>query len=116
VNGGAPALPRGASLPEVREKFRFQMIRQHRLRSRLMWWWFTPMFIGLAGRAYVFCVALFRSNHFPAVAWAEPLPARPIFGIILVFVLAACVHALNHERAGAVRRKIDELGLQRLEI
>jgi hypothetical protein len=115
VNGGAPALPFGASAAEVRQRFRFQMFRQNRLRSRLMWWWFTPMFIGLAGRAVVFIMALLRSNHPAVAAGAEPLPGRTIFGIVLAFALAACVHALNQERTSAMRRRIDDLGLQRLE-
>jgi len=97
TRGSAPALPPQASIAEVHQLFRSQLLRQHRLRRMLTWWWLAPLFFGLA-------------RDLLTVPWTEPLPARPIFGIVLMLTLAACIHALNEERANAVRRRVDELG------
>lgn len=91
-SGGAPAPLPGASADEVRQLFCRELKRQSRLRSFLVWWWLTPLFMGLA-------------LHFILVRAEETLQARQVMGVLLMAALAACVCAFNSERAEMVRRK-----------
>lgn len=94
--GGAPPLLPATSGEELTHLFCKELVRQHRLRSLLVWWWLTPLLIGLA-------------MHFLlATDSAAPL-ARPIIGILLIATLGACILGFNADRGEMVRRKIRAL-------
>lgn len=96
LKGHAPAVRDGARTDEIRHAFRVEILRQHRLRSGLVWWWFAPLFIGLATRF------LLPAHNAPSVAQA-------VAGVVLMSLLAACIDALNRERADLVTARVEAL-------
>ncbi|MEA3038741.1 MAG: hypothetical protein QOE79_1254, partial [Sphingomonadales bacterium] len=97
LKGGAPALRDGGGADEIREAFRAEMLRQHRLRRRLVWWWFAPLFMGL-------------SSRFILPGPAAPTVSQGMAGLVLMTGLAGCIDALNRERADLVRARLERLG------
>lgn len=97
MRGGADAPAPAASVAQIQVLFRLQIVRQHKLRNLLMWWWLMPLFVGLA-------------RNFLLTPQAENPSARPIVGALLLLLLAACISTTNHERARVVSRKLEELG------
>ncbi|MEA3048289.1 MAG: hypothetical protein QOG84_125 [Sphingomonadales bacterium] len=96
LNGAAPALRDGGDSDAIRRAFRAEMLRQHRLRCRLVWWWFAPLFMGLSSRFIL-----------PGPA---PTVSQAMAGLVLMIGLAACIDALNRERADLVRARLERLG------
>jgi hypothetical protein len=96
VKGDAPAVPKRSRASDVSRAFRREIVRQHRLRSGLVWWWFAPLFIGLATRFVL------RGDGAPAVA-------QTVAGVVLMTLLAACISALNRDRANLVQRRLARL-------
>jgi hypothetical protein len=94
--GGAPAPRPAASRDEMRRLFCKELVRQHKLRSILVWWWLTPLLIGLA-------------MHFLLATGPETLQARQVIGILLILALGACIHGFNAERAEIVHRNVRAL-------
>jgi hypothetical protein len=95
-SGRAPAPVPAASGDEMRRLFCKELVRQHKLRSTLVWWWLTPLLIGLA-------------MHFLLATNPGPLLARPFIGILLILALGACIWGFNAERGEMVRGKIKAL-------
>jgi hypothetical protein len=96
LNGDAPVLRDGALADEIRKAFRAEMLRQHRLRCRLVWWWFAPLFMGLSSRF------LFSGP-------AAPRIGQVVAGLVLIALLVVCIDALNRERANLVRSRVERL-------
>jgi hypothetical protein len=96
LKGDAPAVRDGAQAVDIRQAFRAEILRQHRLRSRLVWWWFAPLFVGLASRFIV-----------PAAT--APTVGQGMAGVVLMTLLAACIDALNRERADLVKARVEAL-------
>lgn len=94
--GGAPAPLPAASAEELRRLFCKELVRQHKLRSMLVWWWLTPLLIGLV-------------MHFLLATDSETLLARQIIGILLIAGLGACIRGFNAERGEMVQSKIKAL-------
>jgi hypothetical protein len=99
LRGGAPTLRKGGDVDDLRRAFRAEMLRQHRLRSRLVWWWFAPLFMGLLSR-------------FLLPGPTAPTLAQAAAGLVLMTLLAACIDALNRERANLVRARAERLDLR----
>jgi hypothetical protein len=97
LKGGAPVL-RDGGVDQVRRAFRAEMLRQHRLRSRLVWWWFAPLFMGLGSR-------------FLVPGPTAPTLAQAAAGLVLMTLLASCIDALNRERAALVKARAEGLDL-----
>lgn len=95
-NGDAPAPRPAAPRDEMRRLFRKELVRQHKLRSMLVWWWLTPLLFGLA-------------MHFLLADPPATLVGRQIVGIVLILALVACIHGFNAERGEAVRRHVEVL-------
>ena len=97
IRSGGVAAPRPADSGEdLRRLFCRELIRQHRLRTMLVWWWLAPLFFGLV-------------MHFLLHTGAETVPARQIAGILLILALGACIHGFNAERGETVRRSVAAL-------
>ena len=90
--GGAPVARPGLSAEEMRRLFGRELVRQSKLRSLLVWWWLTPLFLGLA-------------MNFIIAKGPATLQARQLVGVVLILGLAACISAYNAERAETVRRR-----------
>lgn len=101
-NGGAPAPLPAASGEAIRRLFCEELVRQHKLRSTLVWWWLSPLIIGLV-------------MHFLLASDSGPLLARQIIGALLILALGTCIWAFNAERGTMVRRKIMALEIKALE-
>jgi hypothetical protein len=95
-SGRAPTPLPAASGEEIRRLFCKELVRQHKLRSTLVWWWLTPLLIGLV-------------MHFLLATNAGPLLARQIVGVLLILALGACIWGFNAERGEMVRGKIKSL-------
>jgi hypothetical protein len=96
LNGAAPALRDGSHAVDIRRAFRAEILRQHRLRCRLVWWWFAPLFMGL-------------SSRFLLPGTAGPTLIQAMAGLVLMTLLAACIDALNRERATLVTARMEGL-------
>lgn len=94
--GYAPAPLPAASGDALRRLFCKELVRQHKLRSMLVWWWLTPLLIGLA-------------MHFLLATEPGTLPARRIVGILLMLALGACIRGFNAERGEMVQGRIEAL-------
>lgn len=92
-NGGAPAPGPGASEHALRRLFCKELVRQHKLRSLLVWWWLTPLLIGLA-------------THFILATSAGILLTRQITGFLLIVALVVFIHGFNAERRATVQRQV----------
>lgn len=96
LRGGVPAVPAGGDADAIRRAFRAEILRQHRLRCGLVWWWFAPLFMGLWSR-------------FVRAGDGAPAIGQTLAGFMLMVVLAACIDALNKERAGLVTARVEAL-------
>ena len=95
-SGRAPTPRPTASTDELRRLFRDELIRQHKLRSMLLWWWLTPLLLGLV-------------MNFLLAPSPEMVLARQITGVLLIAALIACVQGFNAERGVTVQRHVQAL-------
>ena len=95
VRGWAPRLV-DAGAPDLAAGYGRELLRQHRLRRVVVWWWFVPLFVGVITGLVV-----------PALATDRLLAA--LSGVASIGLLAYCIDQYNKIRGQRVRSEVERL-------
>jgi hypothetical protein len=96
VRGSAPMVSTGIGFASVRNLYKAELARQHRLRRFLWWWYFVPVFLRLG------------INLIKGGTHTDQL-VLPLLGIPLALLLGTCIARLNRERSRKVQDTVRAL-------
>jgi hypothetical protein len=91
--GPARIPPCDGAFTSLSTLYQKELVRHHRLRRVMWWFWFAPLFIGLF-------------TNFVLRGVVKVQPVLCVIGILFTALLVACIAALLRDRGRGVRRKV----------